>query len=89
MKKRITILMVGAVLALLVMTALVSASPISTVGSSTTSGTLSGGHYRWTTTSLPVNSLASGGPYRLMPAVPAINPAAGCCCKTNLPCVLR
>ena len=89
MKMRITILMVCMVLVLLVMATLVNASPISIVRSSTTPGTLSGGHYRWTTTSLPVNALASGGPYRLMPAVPAVDPAAGCCCKTNLPCVLR
>ena len=89
MKKRITILMVCAVLALLAMAALVNASPVSTASSPTAPGTMSGGHYQLITTSSSENALASGGGYRLMPSMPAVDPAAGCCCKTNLPCIVK
>jgi hypothetical protein len=90
MKMRITILTVCAVLALLLLATLVNASPGSTARSSTLAGVLSGGHYQLITTSVPVNALANGGSYRLMMSSASIvDPAAGCCCKTNLPCVLK
>jgi hypothetical protein len=48
-----------------------------------------GGRYQLTTTSSPPDAAVSGGDYRLLLPTPVVDPAAGCCCKTNLPCVLR
>jgi hypothetical protein len=57
-------------------------------GASGQDTTLRGGHYRLI--SVPIDAGSStGGNYRLTSAAPAVDPAAGCCCKTNLPCVLK
>jgi hypothetical protein len=51
---------------------------------------ISGGRYQLTTISSPVNAAVSGGGYQLAPlATPVVDPASGCCCKNNLPCVMK
>ncbi len=71
------------------LTGVALAQPGSGTGDQLAGMKLSGGHYQLITTSSPVNTLASGGGYRLLPSIPAVDPAAGCCCKTNLPCVRK
>jgi hypothetical protein len=50
---------------------------------------LSGGSYRLTAVSWPVNGAVSGGHYQLVPSMPSVDPAAGCCCKSYLSCVTK
>ncbi len=55
--------------------------------------TLRGGHYQMTSVqrtaiTLPANN-SSTNSYRLMPLIQTADPASGCCCKTNLPCIRR
>ena len=47
---------------------------------------LAGGNYVLTTQS---DVLTQSPGYRLSNAATAVDPAPGCCCKTNLPCVTR
>jgi hypothetical protein len=47
---------------------------------------LAGGNYVLTTAS---DAVTQSPGYRLSPAPTAVDPALGCCCKTNLPCVTR
>ena len=89
MKKRRTILIVGAVLAMLLAVTLVNASSSPITHSAAPSVNASGGGYILVTQPSSVNGTLMGGHYRVAPSMPAVDPAAGCCCKTNLPCVLR
>ncbi len=50
--------------------------------------TLRGGHYQMMAITLPENG-DSTSHYRLVPLIPTADPAPGCCCKTNLPCIRR
>jgi hypothetical protein len=48
-----------------------------------------GGGYVLVSQPSSANGALRGGHYQLAPSMPAVDPAPGCCCKTNLPCVLR
>ena len=48
---------------------------------------LAGGHYQLTVTAGHTNRLVGG--YRLRSYQPSVDPAPGCCCKTNLPCIVK
>ncbi len=52
----------------------------------TVSSEFSGGQYV-----LTIHSTAEPQPtgYRLLDSAPAADPAAGCCCKANLPCIIK
>jgi hypothetical protein len=54
--------------------------------STTVSSALSGGRYVLTIQSTGVSP---AGGYRLRDATTVVDPAAGCCCKANLPCVIK
>jgi hypothetical protein len=82
------------VIALMIVGALVTGVVLASAESGTSDQSavtkISGGRYQLTTRSSPVNAVAAGGGYQLAPlATPVVVPASGCCCKTNLPCVLR
>ena len=83
MKMR-TVLLILIVVAVLMTTS--GSSPSEARASTTVSSVLSGCQYVLTIQSTGV-SPASG--YRLLDAATAVDPAAGCCCKTNLPCVIK
>jgi hypothetical protein len=80
-------------MALLVVGALVTGVVLASAESGTSDQSaatkISGGRYQLTITSSPADAAVSGGDYRLLLPTPVVDPAAGCCCKTNLPCVLR
>lgn len=54
--------------------------------STTVSSALSGGRYVLTI-QFPAVTRPTG--YRLSDGATAVDPAPGCCCKTNLPCVTK
>jgi hypothetical protein len=54
--------------------------------STTASSALSGGQYVLT---IQTSAVTHPTGYRLSNATTTVDPAPGCCCKTNLPCVLR
>ena len=83
MKTR-TVLLVLIVAAVLVTTAGSTAS--NARASTTVSNVVSGGQYV-----LTIQTTAATRPtgYRLSDAAPAADPAPGCCCKTNLPCLVK
>ena len=84
MSKRLFLL-----IALLVLLLLSSAAQAyGPIGTPSQTGILAGGAYQLITSSSPVNTLASGGRYRLLPAMP-LAAGDGCCCKTFLPCVRK
>jgi hypothetical protein len=89
MKKRRTILIVGAVLAMLLAAALVNASSSPITPSSVAPVSMSGGGYILVTQPVSTTGALTGGHYQLVPSKPTVDPASGCCCKTNLPCVMR
>jgi hypothetical protein len=88
MKTR-TVLLVLIVAAVLVTTAGSTASQAR--ASTTVSNVVSGGQYVLTIqTTAAVRAATRPTGYRLSDAAPAVvDPAAGCCCKTNLPCVRK
>jgi len=80
-----TVLLVLIVAAVLVTTAGSTAS--NARASTTVSNVLSGGHYKLT---IQTQAVTRPTGYRLSDAAPAVvDPAPGCCCKTNLPCIRR
>lgn len=79
-----TVVLVLIVAAVLVTTAGSTAS--NARASTPVSNVLSGGHYKLTIQS-PAVTQPTG--YRLLDAATAVDPAPGCCCKTNLPCIRR
>jgi hypothetical protein len=79
-----TVLLVLIVAAVLVTTAGSTAS--NARASTTVSSVLSGGRYVLTIQSTTVTQPTG---YRLSDAPTVVDPASGCCCKTNLPCVHR
>jgi hypothetical protein len=90
--KRCTVLLVA-----LALTLLVSGSALAQGGGGRQANavTLSGGRYRLVSTSAQAGVIASGGQYRLLPALsgaeggPASPSGGNQCCCTFLPCVLR
>jgi hypothetical protein len=48
---------------------------------------LTGGSYRLSTNAAQTTSGLTGAQYHLLPAAPTAG--EGCCCKANLPCILK
>jgi hypothetical protein len=89
MKKHRIILFAGVLVVMLMAATLVTASSNPATHAATAPVTASGGGYILVTQPLSANGALVGGHYQLAPSMPAVDPAPGCCCKTNLPCVLR
>jgi hypothetical protein len=74
---------------LIVVAVLMTASGSAASGaraSTPVSSALSGGQYVLT---IQATGVAPAGGYRLRDAATVVDPVAGCCCKTNLPCVRK
>ena len=81
--RRQTLLLLVMVTVLLLNNAAQAQSPLT----EQTQAVLTGGSYRLITNVLSVTDGLSSAQYRLLLAAPAAG--EGCCCKTNLPCLLK
>ncbi len=81
MKKHIIIFSVLLLAALVILL-----SGIAPVQAETTAAR--GGNYVLTVQSVESSDALTGGQYRLAPANPLADDS-GCCCKANLPCIIR